>query len=170
MKIIFSLISAIQSSFPMGGHPPMGGQLWVPVPEIPSFPEFTPCFEKQKAPGNALACQDQDPELYVPKKHRATDCVCVDPISGKELNSIACNEPCRGEPGNTCKEQRERDLEVLNGPYMIMDFSAAACQKTNSALWIVKEYTWWGNCYCLNQYTGRTIVDDIPCSTKCPAY
>ena len=39
--------------------------------------------------------------------------------------------------GNTCKEARERGLEMLNGPFMIADYSPPVCQSENETLFEV---------------------------------
>ena len=39
--------------------------------------------------------------------------------------------------GNTCKEARERGLEMLNGPFMIADYSPPVCQSENKTLFEV---------------------------------
>ena len=153
------------------------------------IPMYTPCNEArnndlrkiEEAAKNNIhimdffpaICQKSNDDLYAPKKYqwRSGMCNCIDPLSGDvESTNFPCDKPCVSEPGNTCKEQRQNDLDFMNNSPRIQDFFPVQCQKDNSAFWVEKEWTWRGSCICKNMYTGKHIITDHPCEFVCPQF
>lgn len=126
-------------------------------PVMPAEPE-KPIFLACKDTGRPLnECQIENTKYYKPRREYGKKCFCVDPLSGKSTKTD-CKSICRGEKGNTCKEARERGLEMLNGPFMIADYSPPECQSENETLYKIKKWSWNGGCSCLNPFTGQSIM------------
>merc|ERR1712130_17001 len=158
----------------------------MPVQERHSdFPVFVPCFE-QALNGKVSIdqCQDENQALFKPKIWSGAvdndptltqSCSCVDPLTGDSKEGQDCMSPCPSEAGNTCKEQRKKDMEFLPTA-RIHDWAPVICQITNDALYSVTECGYgrrahWAHigrtCFCVNPYT-RTFI--ALAWDECPEY
>merc|ERR1712233_221079 len=89
---------------------------------VSTFPSF--CHARYKYGIESIdRCQDENQALFKPKRFAEVDlgtdrtidltqsCSCVDPLTGDVTEGQDCMLPCPGEAGNTCKEQRKKDME-----------------------------------------------------------
>ena len=67
-----------------------------------------------------------------------------------------------------CYVKQLEDLKVLENNPMIMDFFPVLCQTGNVNLYVAKQYSWTGRCFCKDTKTGEIIDFDADCTKKCP--
>jgi len=73
-----------------------------------------------------------------------------------------------------CNVQRAEDLEMMSGPYPLMDFAPHKCQEEDDTLYFTKYCTPW-SCFCIDSVTAESrpdsycgIAPPIPEPTEVP--